>query len=132
MRVPDNLIRPTLRRVLAVSGREKLFERERDVNPESPLIPTQVQHSPDSPHSGVTPIGSLNQSRDVRLLEHNSLRSVYVWVLVLVFLFGANAALTMYQAFRFHRVGVPESVVLPLLGILILRLARIIYRQISR
>ena len=84
---------------------------------------SKCQHSPDSPHNGVAPIGSLNQSREVRPLEHNSPRSLFVWVLVVVFLFGANAALMLYQAFLFHRVGGPESVVLPLLGILILRLA---------
>jgi len=78
------------------------------------------------------PVSLMNRSRDVRLLEHNSPRSLFIWVLVLVFLFGANAALTMYQAFRSHRFDGPETIVLPVLGILILRLSRTVYRLLGR
>ena len=70
-------------------------------------------------------------SQDGRLLEHNSPRKVFVWLLLLMFLLGANAALTIYQTMRLRRFDWSDGTVLPLLGFLVLRLARTIYRQLD-
>ena len=74
---------------------------------------------------------SLARRQDERLLEHNSARALFIWLLVLLFLFGANASLTMYQAFRLHRFDAPSMLPLLVLGILVVRLARVIYRQLE-
>jgi hypothetical protein len=76
----------------------------------------------------------LNRSRDQdeRVLENRSARSVFVWLLIMLFLFGVNAGLTMYQFIRLHRFNWSEALVLTLLGILVFRSARAIYRQLGR
>lgn len=75
---------------------------------------------------------SLNQTRENRLLEHNSPRKLFVWLLLLMFVLGGNAALTAYQALRNHRFDWSEITVLPLLVILVPPLFRAIYRQLGR
>jgi uncharacterized membrane protein YhaH (DUF805 family) len=75
---------------------------------------------------------SMNRNREDRLLEHNSLRKVFVTLLLLMFLLGANAALTAYTAFRLHRFDWSKSPTLLLLIILVMQLSRTIYRQLGR
>jgi len=74
----------------------------------------------------------MNRTREDRLLEHNSPRKLFVWLLLLIFLLGGNAAVTAYQAFRNHRFDWSESTVLPLLVVLVVPLFRAIYRQLGR
>ena len=77
-------------------------------------------------------IGSLSPSdRDARLLEHNSAPKLFVSLLLLVFLFGANAALTVYYAVKLHRFEWSAGIVLLILGILVFRLARTVYAQMA-
>jgi hypothetical protein len=73
-----------------------------------------------------------SNNRDARLLEHNSPRKLFVWLLLLVFLFGANTGLTVYHTVRLHRFDWSDGTVLPLLGFLVLRLARTVYHQLAR
>jgi len=75
---------------------------------------------------------SMNRSREDRLLEHNSPRRVFLSLLLLMFLLGANAALTAYKAFRLHSFDWSKSTVLLLLVILVVQLSRTIYRQLGR
>jgi hypothetical protein len=75
---------------------------------------------------------SMNRTREDRLLEHNSPRKLFVWLLLLMFLLGGNAALTAYQALRHHRLDWAETTVIPLLVILLIPLFRTIYRQLGR
>ena len=75
---------------------------------------------------------SMNRTREDRLLEHNSPRKLLVWLLLLMFLLGGNAALTAYQAFRNHQFDWADSTVLPMLVILIVPLFRSVYRQLGR
>jgi len=73
-----------------------------------------------------------DRGQDVRLLENNSPRSLFVCLLLLVFLLGANFALTIYEVVRLHHFRFFEATVLPVLGIIAFRLARVVYRQLGR
>jgi hypothetical protein len=75
---------------------------------------------------------SMNQTREDRLLEHSSPRKLFVWLLLLMFVLGGNAALTAYQALRHHRFDWGETTILPLLVILVIPLFRAVYRQLGR
>jgi hypothetical protein len=74
----------------------------------------------------------MNRSREDRLLEHNSPRKVFVWLLLLTFLLGGNASLTAYQAVRFHRFNWSESIVLLVLFIAVVQSSRTLYRLLGR
>ena len=77
-------------------------------------------------------IGSLSsRDRDARLLEHNSARKLFVSLLLLVFLFGANAVLTAYYAIKLHRFEWSAGIVVIVLAILVFRLARTVCRQMA-
>lgn len=71
------------------------------------------------------------RSREDRLLEDNSPRKVFVWLLLLMFLLGGNATLTVYKAFRLRRFDWSESTVLLVLVILVVQLSWTIYRQLD-
>jgi hypothetical protein len=75
---------------------------------------------------------SMNRTREDRLVEHNSPRKLFVWLLLIMLLLGGNATLTAYLAFRNHRFDWAESTVLPLLVVLAVPLFRAIYRQLGR
>jgi hypothetical protein len=74
----------------------------------------------------------LNRSRDERELENHSARSLFIWLLVLLFVSGANASLLLYQVIRLHRFPWSEGALLVSLGLLVFRLARIVYNQLGR
>jgi hypothetical protein len=46
----------------------------------------------------------LDRGWDVRVLESQSLRSIFLWLLPLVFVLGADTALMAYQIFHLHTV----------------------------
>jgi hypothetical protein len=74
----------------------------------------------------------LDRGWDVRALENQSLRSVFLWLLLMLFLLGGEALMTAYQVFRLHRFNwsiVPNVLVLSLIAF---RYARIIYRRLPR
>jgi hypothetical protein len=73
----------------------------------------------------------LDRGWDVRVLESQSLRSVFIWLLVLVFLLGADAAFIAYQIVRHHRFD--GSIILNLLtlGFIAYRYTRIIIRRLE-
>lgn len=73
----------------------------------------------------------LDRGWDVRVLENQSLRSVFLWLLVSLFVLGADAALAMYQFFHLHRFNWSDLALLALLGINSCRLARIVYRRLG-
>jgi hypothetical protein len=76
--------------------------------------------------------GSVNRTREDRLLEHWSPRKLFVSLLVSVFGLGGIVALTAYKAFRNHRFDWSENAVLLLLVVLAVPLFRAIYRQLGR
>ena len=70
----------------------------------------------------------LNRTRE---LENHSVRSIFIGLLILLFLFGANTSLVLHQIVRMHRFPSSGAVLL-MLGFLVFRFARIIYRQLGR
>ena len=74
---------------------------------------------------------TLNRSWDDRVLEHQSVRKVFLWLLASLFVFGAVVSITIYQDFRFNRFAWADLPVLALLGIACFRYARIVYRRLG-
>jgi hypothetical protein len=74
----------------------------------------------------------LDRGWDVRILENQSLRSVFLWLLPLIFLLGADTAITAYQIFHLHRFNWSIIFNLPVVGLISFRYARIIYRRLGR
>lgn len=73
----------------------------------------------------------LDRGWDVRQLENHSLRSVFLWLLPLLFMLGMLASMLVYQFVRQHRVNWLAVVLLVNLGLLAFRSARIVYRRIN-
>lgn len=74
----------------------------------------------------------LDRGWDVRVLENQSLRSIFVSLLLLVFFLGTDVAVTAYNVFRFHRFDWFEGTYMLFVGILALRYSRLVYRRLSR
>ena len=74
----------------------------------------------------------LNRSRDERDLENHSARTIFVVLLPLVCMFGANASLTLYQIVRLHHFSPLNRALLLMLGLAVFRGARLVYRQLGR
>jgi hypothetical protein len=76
---------------------------------------------------------SLNKSWGDRVLEHQSLRSIFCWVVVAVFILSADIALAAYEIFRLHRFNWLLFVGnILILGPLVIRGALLIYRRLGR
>ena len=74
----------------------------------------------------------LDRGWDVRVLESQSLRSIFLWLLPLVFSVGAMTALMAYQIFRLHRSHWSMALNLAVQTFLAFRYARLIYRRLGR
>ena len=74
----------------------------------------------------------LDRGWDVRVLENQSVRTVFLWLLPLLFLLGAETLLEAYDIFRLHRFNWSIAFNLPVIGLLAFRYARIIYRRLPR
>jgi len=74
----------------------------------------------------------LDRGSDIRALENQSLRSVFLWLLLLLFPLGADTVIEVYVIFHFHRLNWPIVFNLPAVGLLAFRYARIIYRRLPR
>jgi hypothetical protein len=73
----------------------------------------------------------LDRGWDVRVLESQSLRSIFIWLLILTFVLGADVAVTAYQIFHLHRFNWTEAANMALVGVLGFRYSRLIYRKIG-
>jgi hypothetical protein len=73
----------------------------------------------------------LDRGWDVRALENQSLRSVFMYLLSMMFVLGADAALTAYQVFRLHRFDSSIVFTLPVGTVLAFRYSRILYRKLG-
>ena len=69
---------------------------------------------------------------DVRVLENQSLRSVFLCLLWLVFFIGLDTALATYQIFHLHRLDWSLVINMAVLTLPAFRYARIVYRRLSR
>ena len=74
----------------------------------------------------------LDRGWDVRVLESQPLRSIFLWLLPLVFSLGAITALMAYQIFHLHRLNWSMVLNLPVNTLLAFRYARLIYRRLGR
>jgi len=74
----------------------------------------------------------LDRGWDIRALENQSLRSVFLWLLPPLFLLGADTVIETYVIFHSHRLNWPIVFNLPVIGLLAFRYARIIYRRLPR
>lgn len=74
---------------------------------------------------------TLNRRWDDRVLEHQSVRKVFVWLLTSLFLLGANASLALHQVFHLHRFNFSNVPMFLVLGIICFRYTRIIYRRLG-
>jgi hypothetical protein len=74
----------------------------------------------------------LDRGWDVRTLENQSLRSVFLWLVLLLFLIGALTAQAMHQLLRLHHFDWLSVIVLANLGLFAFRSVRLIYRRLGR
>jgi hypothetical protein len=72
------------------------------------------------------------ESWDVRLLERQSLRSVFVVLLVDVFMLGMLTFMIVYEWFRLRRFDWGNVVLLLLFVLPICRYSPIVYRRLER
>jgi len=74
----------------------------------------------------------LDRGWDIRILENQSLRSVFLSLLPLLFLLGADTFIEAYAIFRLHRFNLPIASNLLVFALLAFRYARMIYRRLPR
>lgn len=74
----------------------------------------------------------LDQDGDARALEGQSLRSVFVWLLVGLFVFGMLAFMMLYQIFNLHHFHWAHPIALAGVGLPSFRAALLIYRSLER
>jgi len=75
--------------------------------------------------------GFLDRGWDVRILESQSLRSVFLWLLPLTFVLGADTAVTAYQVFHLHHLNWSIVMNLPVITLFAFRYARIVYLRLG-
>ena len=74
----------------------------------------------------------LDRGWDVRALENQCLRSMFVWLLPLMFVLGADAAILAYQILHLHRFSWTLALNVPTLAVLACRYGRLIYRRLGQ
>lgn len=74
----------------------------------------------------------LNRGWDIRLLEAQSLRSLFVVLSVDLFMLGMLTASMIYDVFRLHRFNWPTAILLAFFIVPVLRYSRLIYRRLDR
>jgi len=72
----------------------------------------------------------LDSGWDIRAPENQSIRAVFLWLLPLLFLLGADTAITAYSILQLHRLNWTIVFNLPIAGLLSFRYARLIYRRL--
>jgi hypothetical protein len=74
----------------------------------------------------------LNRGWDIRLLETQSLRSVFVVLLLALFMLGMLTSMTIYEAVRLHRFDWSAAFLLAVFVLLVFRCAPVVYRRLGR
>jgi hypothetical protein len=74
----------------------------------------------------------LDRGWDIRALERQSLRSIFVSILILTFVLGMGVAVTAYDVFRFHHFSWAEGVNMLSVASLGFRYSRLVYRRLNR
>lgn len=76
--------------------------------------------------------GLLNRDWGVRLLESNSPRSVFIMLLLDVFMLGTLSAMILYDAVHFHRFNWTSGILFVAFVLPAFRYSRLIHRQLGR
>jgi hypothetical protein len=74
----------------------------------------------------------LNRGWDIRILETQSLRSVFVVLLLALFMLGMLTTLTIYEAVRLHRFNWTAAFLFPVFMLAVIRYAPMVYRRLGR
>ena len=74
----------------------------------------------------------LNRGWDIRILEAQSLRSVFVVLLLDMFMLGMLTFMTLYEAVRLHRFNWSTAFLLPVFLLAAFRYAPLVYRRLGR
>jgi hypothetical protein len=74
----------------------------------------------------------LNRGWDIRILEAQSLRSVFVVLLLDMFMLGMLTTMTVYEAVRLHRFDWTAAFLFPLFLLAVSRYAPLVYRRLGR
>jgi len=73
----------------------------------------------------------MNRGWDVRLLESQSLRLVFVLLLLDVFMLGTLSSMMVFDAFRFHRFDWSTASLLLVFLLSLIRYSPVIYRRLD-
>jgi hypothetical protein len=74
----------------------------------------------------------LDRDRDAREFEGQSPRSLFLLLLVALFVFGMLASMTFYGIFHLHHFNWGSALALAVLGLPSFRIARQVYRSLER
>ena len=74
----------------------------------------------------------LNRGWDIRILETQSLRSVFVMLLLALFMLGMLTSMVVYEAVRLHRFDWSIAFLFPVFLLSVFRYAPLIYRRLGR
>jgi hypothetical protein len=74
----------------------------------------------------------LNRGWDVRLLESQSLRSLFIVLLADMFMLGMVTFMTIYDGFRLHRFEWSNAILFLLFILPAVRYSLLIYRRLGR
>jgi Ni/Fe-hydrogenase subunit HybB-like protein len=74
----------------------------------------------------------LNRVWDIRVLETQSLRSVFVFLLLGMFVLGMLSSMTIYQAVHLHRFDWTAAFLSPVFILAAFRYAPVLYRRLGR
>ena len=74
----------------------------------------------------------LQRGPDVRLLETQSIRSIFVWLLVDLFMLGALSFMMIYRIFCLHHFDWTNAMLLLVIGLPVIRYSRVVYRKLDR
>lgn len=73
----------------------------------------------------------MNRGWDVRLLEGQSPRSIFVWLLLDVFILGMLTSMVVFDAFRLHRFDWSTAILLPVFHLPVIRYSPLVYRRLD-
>jgi len=74
----------------------------------------------------------MNRDRDVRKLEGLSLRSIFAYLLSMIFILGAGTGITAYAYFHnARRLDLSDVLPFAVIGLISIRNARLIYRRLG-
>jgi hypothetical protein len=73
----------------------------------------------------------IDRGWDVRVLENKSLRSVFIWLLLDLFMLGMLAFMMIYDVFRLHRFSWTNAMLLLVFILPVFRFSRLIYRRLG-